>query len=523
MPCSLLAMSCNLRPFLMQRFSILLALGLSWPVPALAQSPLTLADVVKTTLERHPEVRLGQAQVEANRGLAVQQAAPFDTVTSAGLSQTHTEVPIVASDRIGAERQVNTDSTALGLSSVTGTRWGMTIEPAITIERLHQRVRPGVGGLPVRNQATVGVQLTQNLLRGRGRARAAGEEIAAKREAEAAGDDLRFIGSQRSLETVVAYWRLVGARRQLALYEGSEALAAQLASDTQALVAGNQRPAADQHPVEGNLADRRRALNQARATEFEAQRLLGLAMGIPASEMDNLTQLAHALPARPTAAAALLTPDDVTRALKERADLAAAELRVRAAQARRTAADGNRMPALNLGVGAGYSGATDDSGFGPYLASLGQQVPGIGVNASLTLELPVLNKAREGAYLQRTAEQSAAAITRDENRRQISTRVRIARNNVERAVQTLEAADRAADLYAQAVDDERTKLRAGLATVIDVVVVQDRLLQVQLSQLDAQVNYAEALAEYHFELGGLPETSAEADETRLSPLLGPTP
>lgn len=501
----------------------LFLLTLASSSPARAQSPLTLVDVVRTSLSRHPDVRIEQGEVERSRGLAVQEAAPFDTITRAGLLHTHSEIPVIQSDRLGTERQVTTDSTALGLSSVTGTRWGMTIEPAVTVERLHQRRQPGVAGLPdePRHLATVGVRLTQNLLRGAGRTRAAGEEIGAKRAAEAAYQDLRFVGSIRSLETTLAYWRLVGARRQLALIEASEAQAAQLVDDTKALVAGNQRPAADLHPVEGNLADRRRALHQARATEFEAQRLLGLAMGIAADEMDALTSLAHALPVRPLTVPAANNQEDVSSALKERADLAAAQYRVRAAQARKAAADGNRLPALDLSVGAGYSGVSDGSGVGAYFGSLAQQVPGASVNASLTLELPVLNKAREGFYLQRAAEQSIASIAHDENRRQIATRVRIARNNMERALEILEASDRAAALYAQAVDDERTKLRAGLATVIDVVVVQERLLQVQLNQLSAQISYAEALAQFQFELGHLPETTDEAEESRLAPLLGP--
>jgi len=507
---------------MMRCTSIFFAASLALASPAAAEAPLTLADVIRTSLTRHPDVRIEQGQVELSRGIAVQEAAPFDTITRAGLSHTHSEIPVIQADRVAGEREITTDSTALGLSSVTGTRWGMTIEPAVTLERLHQRRQPGAfPGNDARDLATVGITLTQSLMRGAGKQRAAGEEIAAKRAAEAANQDLRFVGSRRSLETALAYWNLVGARRQLALLEASEAQAAQLVEDTKALVAGNQRPAADLHPVEGNLADRQRALHQARATEFEAQRLLGLAMGIGADEMDTLTALAHELPTRPASGSGVNPQDDVSAALKERADLAASEERMRAAQARKTAASGNKLPALDLSVGAGYSGVSDQSGVGAYFASLGQQVPGVGVNASLTLELPVLNKQREGVYLQRAAEQSIARIARDENKRQISTRVRIARNNVELALQILEASDRSVALYAQAVDDERTKLRAGLATVIDVVVVQDRLLQVQLNQLSAQIRYAEALAQYQFELGRLPETTSEADDARLMPLLGP--
>src|SRR5687768_10242897 len=100
----------------------LFLLELALSSPAHAQSPLTLVDVVRTSLSRHPDVRIEQGEVARSRGLAVQEAAPFDTITRAGLSQTRSEIPVIQRAGLGAERPATADSTALGLSGVTGTR-----------------------------------------------------------------------------------------------------------------------------------------------------------------------------------------------------------------------------------------------------------------------------------------------------------------------------------------------------------------------------------------------------------------
>jgi outer membrane protein TolC len=288
------------------------------------------------------------------------------------------------------------------------------------------------------------------------------------------------------------------------------------------LVRADQRPAADLRQVEGNLADRQRQLTQAHASAFEAQRLLALSMGLSPEEMDAVPGLANELPVKPADVAQVLATNDLATAFEQRKDLSSAQQIESATRVRKDAAAGNRLPALDLSVGAFYSGLSDEGGEGGYFGSLVHSPAGPNLNASLSLELPVLNKQRQGGYQARAAEHEIADLAVLEQRRQIAARVGIARNNLERAVQALDVADRAAELYLQALDDEREKLRAGLATVIDVVFVQDRLLQIQLNQLNAHLRYAAALAQYRFELGDLPETPQDADERRLAPVLGPS-
>jgi hypothetical protein len=61
----------------------------------------------------------------------------------------------------------------------------------------------------------------------------------------------------------------------------------------------------------------------------------------------------------------------------------------------------------------------------------------------------------------------------------------------------------AAGLYGSAVEDERQKLQLGLSTIIDLVLIEDRLTRTLLDEVSAMLSYAEALARLRFETGTL--------------------
>jgi outer membrane protein TolC len=198
-----------------------------------------------------------------------------------------------------------------------------------------------------------------------------------------------------------------------------------------------------------------------------------------------------------------------------RPDVQAAKEAVAASAALYEGADHNTLPALDLNVAVGYSGALDDDGLGPFVESLGSNLPGVSGGASLTLELPVGNRAQSAARALAHAQHSADVIARDDLIRNVRSQVLAALDALRLSAATLQAAHTAEALFVQALEDERVKMRAGLSTVIDVVLTEERLTQAQLSRVQSQLAFAVALAQLRSVTGELPATEADMQHAKL--------
>ena len=113
----------------------------------------------------------------------------------------------------------------------------------------------------------------------------------------------------------------------------------------------------------------------------------------------------------------------------------------------------------------------------------------------------------------------ADEIARDDLARNVRTQVLSALDALRYSAATVEAARKAEAYYELALQDERDKLRAGLSTVIDVVLTEERLTQAQLSRVQSELNYAVALAQLSRDSGGLP--ASEADLQSSASLITP--
>jgi len=112
------------------------------------------------------------------------------------------------------------------------------------------------------------------------------------------------------------------------------------------------------------------------------------------------------------------------------------------------------------------------------------------------------------------ARRQAAVIARDNLGRTVRTQVLAAYDALRMSARALSAAHEAEDNFQQALEDERDKLKAGLSTVIDVVLTEQLLTEAQLSRIRSQLDYAVAFSQLLREAGTLPASEAEVDGTR---------
>jgi outer membrane protein TolC len=206
------------------------------------------------------------------------------------------------------------------------------------------------------------------------------------------------------------------------------------------------------------------------------------------------------------------------RAITVREDLQAAEATVRSAAAAERGADHNTLPRLDLTASVGYTGATDRDGFGRYFDALGRNVGGVTATGGLNLEVPLDNSAARGIAQQASAQRVIAETARADLARNLRTNVFAAYDDLRAQVQSLEAAKEAEAAYAQALDDERSKLQAGLSTVLDVVLTEDLLTGATRARIGTELELARALARLRLELGSLPSTEVSAPHALLGVL-----
>jgi outer membrane protein len=479
------------------------------PEPAANALPaLTLADAVRSTLRRHPAIAQARVALVARSAERLAAEAPFDPVLSATLAHDRDRLHLLPGERFDPdERALVTDTTSLTVGAAAGFQWGMTVLPSVSLERLAQRRDPNPLDAPgdPAQRARADLTLLQHLLRGRGAAGSASPLRSAERSLRAAEHAIAHAAQAQVFATVIAYYRLVAASSDLAQLRASLARSQQLLEETRLLVQAEQRTRADLRQIEASLANQNRGLLDAENNASAARYELGLAMGLDGRAPPDW----HAVEGFPPAQQLALAPAAAqARALEARRDLAAAIELVAAARELVIGAERNTLPALDLAVSVGYSGALDDDGVSPFFASAARNVPGVNAGASLTLELPVQNDAARAERDLRGAELRSAEIARDDLARQVRTQAASALAEVELSADALAAAGRAVALLAQAVSDERDKLREGLSTVIDVVLTEERLTQAELTRTNHELRHALARARLQLELGALPGDAA---------------
>jgi outer membrane protein len=350
--------------------------------------------------------------------------------------------------------------------------------------------------------------VSQHLLRGAGTVGAASDLRAAERARTASEHTLAQTVQQQVYLTVLAYWQLVEAREELSLFRANEAAAKKVVDDTTSLVSSEQRPRSDLRQLEGNLANRRRAVFEAENAERQALYALRLAMGLGAEGGARYAPTeAFPEPQVPAGDGGEL----VRRAEGARRDVRAAREQVEAADARRRGAEWNTMPALDLTFSVGYAGALDRDGVDAYFTAVGQNVPGPNGMATLSLELPLQNAAARGDRDRKRADYETARFAAEDIERRLPTEVAGALDELRLSAAALGQSTAAVSQFELALQDERDKLHEGLGTVIDAVLTQELLIQAQLGASQNRLRYALALARLRLATGALPSGESEAE------------
>ena len=211
----------------------------------------------------------------------------------------------------------------------------------------------------------------------------------------------------------------------------------------------------------------------------------------------------------------------IARALEMRSDLVTLRQRQEAAQILFDAARKNELPQLDLVLGVTQSGLAEGSSPAAFGPGFGRNF-GQGYSANLVFQMPLGNNAARGLIRQQAALVEAQRIRINELGHLISGSIETSSYAIVRALEQLKQADAAVKTYAVGLENERTKRRLGLSTLIDILNVEDRYNNALLSAVQARQAYASAIAQFRFEAGMLLSREGDSYTARIDELLTPT-
>ncbi len=450
---------------------------------------MSLLRAISLSLQKNPDIQISEARIAFSQGALQAAGGPFDPLLNAGTTVTET-----------LDKVRNTNTT-VGVSQQL--RSGIVLGSSLTAqsENTFASSTPG-------SATTLGVSIAFPILRGRGQEFAAAAENAARLTLQKSEYDMRHAASVAIYSTAVAYWNLRAAEEILVAQRESEARAQRLVGDIQRLINAGERPAADINLINANLTGKRTARLAAEQSLINARLALGEKIGLDYVGFHEVASASDPFPLYDGKMPLIVNgPELVKQATEKRFDLKASHANLDALRIAVNAAQDNLKPILGVTLGANYVGRT--TGENPLLV-LSRRAGDPQLTAGLTYTWDVVNSKSKGNFLSQSASYDQQAVAIRALQLSIGVGVENAVAGYNRSAQQLAESQLTVDLYTKIVENERTKLKIGSTTLLDVVNVEAQRQDALLNHITQRAAYATAIAALRYQIGELisdgPET-----------------
>ncbi len=477
------------------------------PAPLPTAEPTEIAEHSYLTREKPPplkstadavlELSVEQAVVSAlanNRALVVEQFNPVIAGSFVDTERAVFDPTLFAEASLEADRQRSFDVATDRLFSLDGDAraiiGGISRQlPTGTEVSLEISQRSSSrDDSRTNDEARAGLNLTQALLRGGSSSANLAGVHRAQVAALASSYQLRGFAENLVASVENAYWNYALAARQVEIFEESFALAQRQRDDIHTRIEVGQIAETEEIVANAELALRRQQLIDAR-NDREQARLTLLRLLNPPSARGWDWHISLSDKAVIPEVSLGSAEDHETLAIRLRPDLNEARLQARRGELETVQTANGLLPRLDLFVTLGKTGYARS--FGDSFTAL--DGPGYDLAAGLAFELPVGNRTAKALDRRARAGYRQALHSIDNLRQLISLEVRTALLEVERSLQQIEASAARRVLQEEVLRTETVRFRVGTATALDVARVQRDLLESRISEVEAIVNYRQAL------------------------------
>lgn len=486
----------------------------AWVGAAHVGPALGLIEACQQALEKNLQLAQQRQQVQASRGVLMQNQAAFDPVFNSSLNASRKLNPLTAEVQQAsglAHLRNHSLAAEVGLSKLL--RSGIRISPTLQFNRSSDNQSQPLG----LNNATLNVQVLFPLARNRGQHLSAIREQAATLDEQATVHDLQHYMSQVLSTTASAYWRYQGALQTLQAYQEAEQRAADMLESVKAMASIDLIPRVQVQDALSSLSQRSVVrIGQERAVA-QARQELALTMGVEAAALTQALLPTDPLPDGDGPSflpASLGAPERyIDLGLGRRADLRAAQTRVEQQEALLAAWRGQLRPQVDVVVGVSYAGAKTGSGVDAFVSPL-RSTTGPSVSVGLQYQFPHSNLEARGAVLQAEATLQQQRLRSEDVQRQITSGVILGLQNLGAAVQQLQESGRGVRAALAALDGARERLRFGIGSVVDALQAEDRHITAEVSRISAQVSLATAISELRYATGTFVNPDAPVQDVR---------
>ena len=461
------------------------------PIPATGPVRLGLLDAVLVTLRENRDLAVQKFNPPIERTFEDTQRAAFDPTISGHVEGGLSDVPPPV-NRV--PDYTNTSDGQIELDEFFPT--GTTV--AVSGQSSYSATSPGGSPLDI---TRVGISVTQALLRGND----INANLATLREAEIDTRVSQYVLRGFVVDLVAqveeTYWNYALAQRQIDIFEQSLQLAKDQLAETEARIRVGALPETERPAAQAEIALRNEDLINARG-ELETTRLNLLKLINPSGpDLWNRDIILRDQPFVPTGKLESVELHAQV-AMRIRADLNEARLEVEHGDLEVVRTRNGMLPVLNFFVTAGKSGYAES--FGQTVHDLPRgSASGYDFEAGIQFSDTVGERDTRAAYRRAvlTREQAQEAVANLLQLAQLD--VRSAYIEVRRAREQIDATAASRKLEQEKLRSEQQKLRVGRSTSLQVAQVQRDLLSAQIAEIQAVVQYLNALVELYRQDGSL--------------------
>jgi outer membrane protein len=445
---------------------------------------ITLGDAILMALENNRALKVERLTPSITETYEEQESAVFDPSLSAGLS---------------ASRERSTETTDV-TDGVTGVSVG--------ISRFFPTGTEVFAGLSAdrnwsdlysdRYSTGLGLTVTQSLLRGAGRDFNLASVRQARLNTLSSHYELRGFTEFLISEVERTYWRYALALKQIEIYEQSLELAEQQLKEIREKIDVGTLAEIEIAAAEAEVSLRNESLINAHSN-LESIRLQLLRLLNPSAGWGYKIVLKN-MPAVPDVKLDGVESHSAV-ALRMRSDVNQARLSLQRGDLEVVKTRNGLLPKMDLFISLGKTGYADS--FGSSVQDIGGE--SYGVSAGIAFEWPFGNRDAEAQH-KRTVLSLQQAEESLKNLSQLAELdVRLAYIEVDRVSQQIEATAVTRKLQEEKLRAETEKFRVGRSTALLVAQAQRDLLNAQISEVEAVVNYLNSLVDLFYLEGSLLE------------------
>lgn len=494
------------------------------------QGQLSLVEAVRRALAANADIRIQAQQVRISEGAVQQASGSYDPTFVGSAHRERNQRPLNESEAANLAalgrpgvREETSRNTIYQLSLDYTLTSGTQAQLGVSLNSPSSNVN-SASGIQQQTAASLRFGLRVPLQRNAGGIQFSKALRASEYQREAANEDFLQASAGVVNSTVQTYWELAARLRRLDILRASEQRAAELVGELRKLIAADQIPAAELNLALASEAEKRAARASEEQLVQQVWSTLGRLLHADSRDVFSDRPSVESMPEIDELALTAATSPErlLPHALENRPDLRSARLRERAAHELLLAAQNNLKPQLDVVTAITTNGLAEGASSLALLPALSSGQPEPSLNVGIELRWPYRNSEANGLLLSRSAARDQATIRVRDLERAIGPSIINTTSSIARTALRYQETKAATERYRVSVLNEQTKRRLGLATLIDVLNIQDRLDNSELALLQLRQEYASLKAQLLFERGALVARSKDEFEVDVQSIYGRT-